>query len=409
MRVFPTEVASSVSAYAQRWSRTNPIRRELKATIRKDQTIGAVMADGLNAPSVYPTAHSSVDETVIGFDALYESARKCWKGVSHKHSAQSYNVNILANTLKLGKELANGKYKAGDVRKVEITYPKPRTAYSITYRDRVYQRSINDNSLYPQVVRRFIYQNYACQKGKGAEAALQYFKSALHRAYLKYGSADFYILSCDVRKYYDSMVHSVTDRIIRESVDKWTADKVCETLSRQYAGDRGYNPGSQMVQIAGIAYLNELDHFIKETLRIKIYVRYMDDFHIVLKSREELEEVKAKVAVKLGEVGMELHPDKTRIRSARSGVVFLGFKFVVTDSGKVLMFRDPQRVKEIRRRLVRLAHKIERGDAEISDLDTSYQCVRACMAKGNSARLLRNMDAFVKELKEGINARTHCS
>lgn len=97
-----------------------------------------------------------------------------------------------------------------------------------------------------------------------------------------------------------------------------------------------------------------------------------------------------------------LHPTKTKIVSAKDGFVFLGFLFRVTPSGKILMLRDPKRVKEICRRLRRLAHKIRRGDAEADALDESYRCVRACMSKGNSRRLLHRMDDFVENLKHNL-------
>ena len=100
---------------------------------------------------------------------------------------------------------------------------------------------------------------------------------------------------------------------------------------------------------------------------------------------------------------MTLHPTKTKIVSAKDGFVFLGFLFRVTPSGKVLMLRDPKRVKEIKRRLRRLAHKVWRGETEPDAIDKSYECVRACMSKGNSLRLIRSMDDFVSSLKKGVD------
>lgn len=361
------------------------------------------MTDGREiAPSAYPTAIYQFLDSIIGEDALYVSAWKCWRGVGRKFSAQSYILNVIERTVELANELRNGTYKEGRTRIVHITYPKERTALSITFRDRVYQRSLNDNSLYPQSVRHFIYANYACQRGKGTDAALKWMKSMLHRAWLNYRTNDFHILSADIRHYYDTMLHAETDRVFAKMVDPWTAARVKHTLASQYNGDMGYNPGSQIVQIAGMSYLNGFDHFVKETLRRKLYIRYMDDFHIIGRDETELSAVRDAVAGNLARIGMTLHPTKTEIASARDGFVFLGFLFRVTPSGKVLMLRDPKRVKEIRRRLRRLAHKIRRGDAEAEALDESYRCVRACMSKGNSRRLLRRMDDFVENLKHNL-------
>lgn len=372
------------------------------------RTIRTAMAATSEKSSVYPAVHSSISAAVIGHEALYVSARKCWKGVGHKYTAQSYLLNIISKTIHLARQLCHGIYKPGRTHIVNITYPKKRTAVAISFRDRVYQRSLNDNALYPQMVRGFVFANCACQRGKGTDMASDIFKALLHRAYLKFGTNDFHILTCDVKGYYDSMRHDVTNAMFRRGCDEWTAGRVVETLDRQYAGSNGYNPGSQMVQIAGISYLSGVDHFIKERLRAKMYVRYMDDFHIVERDAATLARYREEIAAKMTEIGMTLHPDKTMIVPAAKGVTFLGFHYCVTESGKVLKFRDRKRVKEIRRRMVRLSHRIERGETRREALAESYQCVRSMLVKGNSARLLRRMDAFYKNLEMEIDNEGRC-
>ena len=130
----------------------------------------------------------------------------------------------------------------------------------------------------------------------------------------------------------------------------------------------------------------------------------MDDFHAIVRSESEAEQLKLKISGVLEDVGLKLHPEKTVIRKAEDGVLFLGYLFKVLKSGKVLMLRDPKRVKENRRKLRRLAKKVIKGEREIDDFEKSYECIRACIAKGNSNRLLHNMDDFVNSLKEEINA-----
>lgn len=117
--------------------------------------------------------------------------------------------------------------------------------------------------------------------------------------------------------------------------------------------------------------------------------------------------IMAEMKSEAAKLGLELHPEKTRIVSAKDGAVLLGFHFRVDDKGKVLMLRDPKRVKEVRRRLRRLANKEKRGEVNLGAVDESYRCVRACMEKGNSMRLLRNMDNYVNTLKEEINGRNN--
>ena len=411
MRGFPTVRTSLHRASAQPWSDATSMHREPNA-MRRASDIGANNPGGDDGRTpmrpIRLARRPSIDtESVIGCEALYRSAKKCWKGVSRKYSAQKYSLNVIAETVKLHRALASGRYKEGATHIVKITYPKPRTALAITFRDRVYQRSLNDNALYPQMVRGFIAGNMACQKGKGTTAARQFFKAMLRRAFLKYGTNRFQILCGDIKGYYDNMVHAVTERLVAKKCDEWTAAKTIETLERQYRfhGDTGYNPGSQMVQIAGISYLDPFDHFTKEVLRRDLYVRYMDDTRTIGAPDEDMESVKCEMAKELARVGLYFHPDKTRIIRGSDGILFLGFVFRVTDTGRVRVYRDPDKVKALRRKFRRLANKVRRGEAEAEVIDESWECARACMEEGNSERSLRNMDDFINNLKEEINAR----
>lgn len=365
------------------------------------RTIRAAMADGLEkAPSAYPAAHSNFMRDVVwGNEALYQSALRCFRGVGRKHSTQTYKLHIISNTVRLAHAHRTGTYREKPPRIVPIEYPKKRTAMSIAFPDRVTQRSINDLALYPQSVKHFVYSNYACQKGKGTDAARDFYFAMHHRAYLKYGTSDYRIVVVDVKGYYDNMRHDTTNEMFRGMVDPWTAAQVGRILNKQYSGESGYNPGSQMVQIAGISYLNKLDHYVKETLRRKLYIRYMDDIHVIAKDDADAEMVLGEIKAQLASVGLSAHPVKSRVVKANDGVVFLGFLFKTLKSGKVLKTCDPKKVKANRRKLRRLTNKILRGETSPDALDESYQCIRAHMSKGNSSRLLRRMDEFFTQLK----------
>lgn len=402
MRLFPTELVASNGAFAQREPRRGTLHREPKTIRREAVNNRATMAAGLFAPSAYPVARFNFIESVIGYDALLASAYKCFKNVGHKFSTQSYSLDVIQKTVNLSNDLTGGRYKEGRTHIVNITYPKPRTALAISFRDRVVQRSINDVALYPQVTKSFIWANFACQKGKGTDAARNYYKRILHNAWLKWRTNKFKIVEFDIKGCYDSMVHSVTDRIFAEKCDEWTASVVSATLAKQYKGDVGYNPGSQMVQIAGIAYLDKFDHYVKEALREKYYLHYMDDGRIIIAPDADEKELLGKIAAKLAEVGLKLHPKKTQVVTADKGGLFLGFIYRVTETGKVLMLRDPAQVKAIRRKYRRLANRVKCGRSGIEDLDNSYRCVRSFMSKGNSRRLIRRMDDFVENLKKEV-------
>lgn len=357
------------------------------------------LADASHPSTLPPSLPFSVEEAVAGSDALYASMLKCRRGVGWKHSTQIYCLHALRNVIDLSDAIRGGVYREGTPKVVHITYPKKREAMSIPFRDRTFQRSLNDVVLYPGMVRSFIYANFACQKGKGTDAAREYWRNALHRAYLKYGTDRFWVVCGDFKGYYDNMRHDITNALFASRLDPWSGSWTARTLDWQYKGDKGYNPGSQMVQIAGISYLDRFDHFMKERLRLKMYIRYMDDFRAVCRTEEEGRAVLAAASEEAAKVGLTLHPAKSRVIKAADGALFLGFIYRVAPSGRVLMLRDPKRVKEARRKYRRLAGKIRRGETAADRMDASYQGVRECLTKGTNLRLVRRMDRFMDSLK----------
>jgi uncharacterized protein (UPF0297 family) len=237
---------------------------------------------------------SIIANSVIGYDALYDSMMKCIKGVLWKDSVASFYLRAGENISRLERELKNGTYKAKPMKHFMVTSPKPREIASVAFRDRVYQRSLNDNVVYPVMTRSFIYDNYACQKGKGTDAARNRLKEFLRKYFMKHGANGF-VCQFDIKGYYPNMDHEITEQMFRSKLDAWSYHQVETILHEQYEGDKGYNPGSQLVQIAGISMLDGMDHFIKEQLHAKYYIRYMDDFLIIHHDREYLEECRRKI------------------------------------------------------------------------------------------------------------------
>lgn len=335
-------------------------------------------------------------EDIIGFEALWDSMMKCKRGVMWKDSVAGFCLDSMRQVSNLCDQLHDGTYKERSHKYFTIKYPKERAIMSISFRDRVYQRSLNDIGIYPAMSRSFIYDNAACQKGKGADFARNRFKCHLQRYYRKHG-VDGYVLKMDVRGYYPNMRHDVAKEMFKRRLNP-EVYKRAETILDSFPGDVGFNPGSQIIQIAGISVLDGIDHYIKERLRIKHYLRYMDDMLIIGANRAELEKVWKDVGMKLKEIGFELHPTKTKIVPIRDGIMFLGFEYRLTATGKVIMRIDQSRVKAIRRKLYRMVKKAKIGLLTKDKVDESYQSWRSHAAKGNSWKLLQRMDAYYNGL-----------
>lgn len=334
---------------------------------------------------------------VIGFDALYDSMNKCRKGVLWKNSTASFYLNGVERCMNLSQQLSDGTYKARPTTKFRITSPKPRDIASITFRDRVYQRSLNDNAVYPVMSNSFIYDNYACQKNKGTDAARKRLKEFLHKYYRKFGN-DGFVSQFDIHGYYPNMSHVVAEETFRKKLSPEIYDMVVSILRGQYEGDSGYNPGSQLIQIAGISVLDGFDHFCKEQLRVKFYIRYMDDFLMISNDKAYLEECQTKAIEYLHGLQFEINEKKTRIYPLKEGIDFLGFQYKLTETGKVLMFVRPKNVKRERLKLRRLVARSHKGLIPHEKVDESYAAWRNHASKGNSHKLLQRMDLFYQNL-----------
>lgn len=332
---------------------------------------------------------------VTGYKALYRSMMKCKKGVMWKDSTAHFCLNGLTEVMKLEQSLMDGTYKERPGRTFTVYEPKKREILSISFRDRIYQRSLNDNAVYPMMAKSFIYDNCACQQGKGTDFAMNRLHAHLQRYYRKHGK-DGWVLQCDIKGYYPNMPHEVAKKKFAKHLDEWTFAEVKKILDR-FEGDIGFNPGSQLIQIAGISVLDEMDHFIKEKLRIKHYIRYMDDFILISNDKQYLRNCLENIKEYLKERGFELN-EKTSLYRMSQGIKFLGFRFVLTDTGKIIRLIKTESVKRERRKLRKLVQLAKKGKLTRKKVDQCYESYKAHARRGNTWKMLQRLDEFYKNL-----------
>ena len=336
-------------------------------------------------------------EEIIDYENLFDSYTKCRRFVGWKPSVKAFVLNDVREIHTMHEKLQRGTWRNTRPKPIRITYPKPRDGLSIPFRDRVYQRSINDLDLYPSATRSFIFDNAACQKGKGTSFARRRIKQHLWNHFCHYKTAGW-VLQVDIKSYYPTMDHETVFREFRRYVDPDVHAMVCSVLTDQYAGDKGFNPGSQMVQIAGISVLNSVDHFIKERLHCRHYIRYMDDFWILVPTKDEAERALEQIKGKLQELKFTAHPKKTAIRPLSEGFDFLGFRYRMTETGKVIMTAKTDGIRHERRKLRRLVNLAKKGIITAEKVAECYHSWREYIAIGNSRKLIARMDSYLERL-----------
>lgn len=157
-----------------------------------------------------------------------------------------------------------------------------------------------------------------------------------------------------------------------------------------FAKDKGIGLGSQVSQLIALLYLNNLDHYIKEQLHINYYIRYMDDFILVHQDKEYLKHCLKLIQNKLKEVKLELN-NKTSIQPLNKGTVFLHWKYILTNSGKVLLLPDKKKLRNNRVKLNKLKNLFDKGLITKKDYQMSLNGIVAHLKQGNTHKAIQQL------------------
>lgn len=327
--------------------------------------------------------------------------KKCKKGVMWKDSVLRYYNNGLVSILKLANSLEDNSYKIDKYYEFTIYEPKRREIVSTRFKDRIFQRSLTDNYLYNKITNRFIYDNGACQIDKGTDYSMDRLNCHMQRYFRQHG-LDGCVLKVDMKDYFGSTSHDVAKTALRYSVkDEWVlshTDKIINSFNQGENPNIGMGLGSQITQLIQLAVLDKLDHYIKEELKIKYFVRYMDDLVLIHNDKEYLKKCLYEITINIESLGLKLNAKKTQIFPLKQGINFLGFKFKLTDTGKVIRLLLKENIKIRKRKLRKYKSLVDEGKMTREKADECYKAWKAHANKGNSYNLLKRMDEYYANL-----------
>ena len=234
--------------------------------------------------------------------------------------------------------LVNREYKVGPYNKFIIYEPKERQIVSQGIQDKVINHLVARYILYPAILPCLIETNVASRKYKGTKAGIQYQQEFIRKCNVKYKS--YYILKCDVSKFFASINHEILKQKLTKRIKDKEALKIVFDLID--SNDQGLYIGSMANQVLAIFYLNDLDKFIKEKLKIKYYVRYQDDMLLYHESKQHLQYCFKEIEKFLEKEKLKLNL-KSRIYKNTNNYTFLGRN----PKGKYVRYRNVKRkIKE---------------------------------------------------------------
>ena len=256
------------------------------------------------------------------------------------------------------------------------------------------QKVLCDYALVPVLSKTLIYDNGASLKGKGVMFSRKRLERHLKNAIKRYGD-DFHILIFDFKDFFNSIPHKTCRRILekyfsddvvsitmqiiksplRVKINKMKDAKGKRAMLNDLDNDNlcGICLGSQVSQIMALVIANEMDHYIKDKLRIKEYDRYMDDGVIMAKTKDELRAIYNGMKEICTKLGLNFNQKKTHIVNSHKGFTFLKVKYFVTKTGGIISRLTHKGIVRMRRKLKKLKAKLDNGAITINNAYDSFR------------------------------------
>lgn len=338
---------------------------------------------------------------IIAFENLLLASRQAQKGKRFRGNVLEFNHKLEIEILQLHSELKNLTYQPGAYRTFRIRDPKPRMISAAPYRDRVVHHALC-NVILPLLEPKLIHDTYANRWGYGTHRALKRF-TGWARSYR-------YCLQCDIQTYFPSIDHEILKALIRRWIKcpetLWLIDRIIDASNAQFPviqyfpGDdlltplerrRGLPIGNLTSQFFANLYLNPFDHFVKRQLKLKQYLRYVDDFATFSDDRQELAEAQGAMENYLATLRLKMHPIKSQLCETQYGINFVGFRIL---PNRIRVRND--NLRRSRQRLRELQRQYAAGEIDLNPLIQRLQSWEAHLKHGNTYHLRRKVfDSWV--------------
>lgn len=356
------------------------------------------------------------------------AAKKLAKSSGWKYRSQKFLLNRLSEIAKLKKEVENGTYEPQEGSIFEIhENGHRRLVKSMTPRDAVLQHALCDGAIVPKVKEKIIYDNGAGLKGKGLSFTRRRFEEHLRWHYRRYGT-EGYALILDFSKYFDNIRHESAVAQLHEIFGDEKLTEIVKKILKTYEVDVSYTEdpdiidkifnsleyveipkekltgkkmmpkslgiGAPISQIIGIMYPALIDSYIKTVKSVHGYDVYMDDRIVLHPDKMFLRSLLKDIETIAKQLGIYVNPKKTQIVKLSHGFTWLKTRYILTPTGKIIKKIPKDVIKRERRKLKKLARKVEAGEMTVEDYDSQYRSWRGDKKRYNAYRTLKSMDSY---------------
>ena len=340
---------------------------------------------------------------------------------------RAHCVTTAATIHALNHELLTCTYQPSRYSCFGVQEPKIREIFAPAFRDRLVHHILIDR-VQPLIDPKFIYDSYANRPGKGAHKAVQRLQGWLRKP------ANRYFLQLDIQSYFPSMDkalllgiwHSHLPRLGLPAKETQFLNHLAQLFIQQdptnpmpeFTGNthllkqvpahkslfhvtigKGLPIGSLTSQFFANLYLNELDQFIKHKLKVKHYIRYVDDFVLLANSPQQLNQWQITIEDFLHNgLKLHLHPNKTLQQPTANGINFLGY--IVYHDHILVRQRS---IRAFKRRLYFFNHLLAPADYPHTDPPETLKLAKR-FRSGELVPPLRPNSALLHDMLATINS-----
>lgn len=312
----------------------------------------------------------------LTFEKLIKAHQRAKMHKSYKNEVIKFEMNLENNITNLLNNIKNKNYHIGKYYTFKIYEPKERIINALPYVDRIVHQWYVEEFIKPYIVPKFINTSFACLKDKGSHKAVEQVEK--HMREYKRINGPFWVLKCDIRKFF----YSIDPYILFDILKKYIADKELLNFTKllifegnPYSNNVGIPIGNYTSQFFANIYMNELDQFIKRELKIKYYTRYMDDFIILAKTKNDCILIKKQIE---DFINLKLHlflNNKSKYYPYTMGVNFCGYRIFTTH--RLLRLNSKKKIK----RKVKHWNKLYKNNS--LDIPHTLQCINSWLGHSN--------------------------
>ena len=331
---------------------------------------------------------------ILKYDNALEMYNKIKRSCRNRKAVYEFSLNLNTHIMNILLLLKERKYKFSRYKIFMIRDPKFRIIMSENIPDKLVNHLVSKHILLPALESKLIDTNVATRIDKGSGYAFNMFVKYINK--LKYTKKEIYLLKIDIKKYFYNIDHEILKELVRkyirdkdaldlldviiDSTNEEYVNKVINNLKEDkikyinnlnitdrekniklkmirdiplYQKGKGLPIGNMTSQILAIFYMNSVDHFIKENLGFKYYIRYMDDLLIIDTDLDKLKNSFDLIVDEIRKLKLDIN-SKSNIYKLSNGISFLGYMFKLNKNNKLIVRYNNKTIRRINKRLKNL-------------------------------------------------------